>query len=282
MTRPPSPEVPAPAAAPPPHGPAVMVRRYDPDRFLATLAAPETVRPALWALLAFNYEIARVREMVSQPVLGQIRLQWWREALDEMAGGGPVRRHEVATPLAAALRRFPVSRAHLDALIDARERDLGAEPPADLVALEAFLEATSSRLIAAEAEILSGADGGEAARLLGIAWGLVGVIRAVPFQQAAGICHIPAALGWTPQQGRSPALGAALASLGRVAAERLAAARALRRSVPIPALPALLIGRLAAFRLKQLEAADWDPYRIPASDPLAPGRIAWGRLIRRY
>jgi phytoene synthase len=259
-----------------------MVRRHDPDRFLATLAAPETVRPALWALLAFNYEIARVREIVSQPVLGQIRLQWWRDALAEIEGGGPVRRHEVATPLAEALRRFPVRRAHLDALIDARERDLGAEPPASLQDLEGFLEATSSRLIAAEAEILSGADGGEAARRLGLAWGLVGVIRAVPFQHAAGICHIPAELGWTPQQGRSPALGQALANLGRIAGEHLSAARRLRRRVPSPALPAFLIGRLAAFRMQQLSAADWDPYRIPPADPLASWRIAWGRLIRRY
>jgi NADH dehydrogenase [ubiquinone] 1 alpha subcomplex assembly factor 6 len=277
MTRPLSP---APATAPP--GLAAMLRRHDPDRFLATLAAPEAVRPALWALLAFNYEIARVREMVSQPVLGQIRLQWWREALDEIYGGGPVRRHEVATPLSEALRRFPVRRAHLDALIDARERDLGAEPPATLQDLEGFLEATSSRLIAAEAEILSGADGGDAARLLGLAWGLVGLIRAVPYQHAAGICHIPAELGWTLQQGRSPALGVALAHLGRIAGEHLSAARALRDRVPSPALPAFLIGRIAAFRLQQLSAAAWDPYRPPAPDPLASWRIAWGRLIRRY
>src|ERR1700721_1302405 len=86
------------------------VRRYDRDRFLATLFAPASLRPDLWALLAFNLETARVREVVSQPILGQIRLQWWRDAIEEIYDGKPARRHEVATPLAETIKRHGLSR----------------------------------------------------------------------------------------------------------------------------------------------------------------------------
>lgn len=56
------------------------LQRLDPDRWLTTLFAPDASRPGLFALYAFNAEIARARESVSQPMIGQIRLQWWREA----------------------------------------------------------------------------------------------------------------------------------------------------------------------------------------------------------
>ena len=59
-----------------------LVRRHDRDRYQTALFAPADRREALFALYAFNYEIARVRESVTQPMLGQIRLQWWREVID--------------------------------------------------------------------------------------------------------------------------------------------------------------------------------------------------------
>ena len=72
-----------------------LVRRHDRDRFQTALFAPAAHREALFALYAFNYEIARVREIVREPMLGRIRLQWWREAMAAAFAGGPVRRHEV-------------------------------------------------------------------------------------------------------------------------------------------------------------------------------------------
>src|SRR3954465_7509110 len=81
---------------------AAIVRRHDRDRYQTALFAPADRREALFALYAFNHEVARVREAVTTPMLGQIRLQWWREIIDAAYAGTPARRHEVATPLVAA------------------------------------------------------------------------------------------------------------------------------------------------------------------------------------
>src|SRR5713101_9720914 len=93
---------------------AALVRRHDRDRFQTVLFAPAARREALFALYAFNYEIARVRESVSEPMLGQIRLQWWREVVAAAYAGDPPRQHVVAEPLAAVIRDFALTRSHFD------------------------------------------------------------------------------------------------------------------------------------------------------------------------
>ena len=105
-----------------------QVRRHDRDRYLCALFAPAAARQALFALYAFNIEIARVRELVSEAALGRIRLEWWREALDAVAAGAPPR-HEVAQALARAVEAFQLPHAALAALIEAREFDLLDQPP---------------------------------------------------------------------------------------------------------------------------------------------------------
>src|ERR1700730_8766640 len=115
---------------------AALLRRHDRDRFQTALFAPAQRREALLALYAFNYEIARVRESVREPMLGQIRLQWWREAIATAYEGGAARHHEVVEEITAATRGRSLSRAHFYRQIDARERDLDDTPPATLNALE--------------------------------------------------------------------------------------------------------------------------------------------------
>src|SRR5262245_34534045 len=96
-----------------------MVQRHDHDRFQTVLFAPAARREALFALYAFNYEIARVRESVTQPMLGKIRLEWWRENVAIAFEGAPVRHHIVVEPLTAAIRETALTREHFDRLIDA-------------------------------------------------------------------------------------------------------------------------------------------------------------------
>src|SRR3981189_3867719 len=97
---------------------AALVRHHDRDRYQTALFAPARRREALLALYAFNYEIARVRETVTQPMLGQIRLQWWRENIAAAFEGGPFRHHPVVEPLAAVIRDLRLTRDHFDRLID--------------------------------------------------------------------------------------------------------------------------------------------------------------------
>src|SRR5205823_2131126 len=117
----------------------------------------------------FNYEIARVRESVTTPMLGQIRLQWWREVIEAAYSGAPARPHEVAAPLTAMIREYRLSRQLFDRLIDAREEDLADEPPARMAALEAYAEGTSANLVRLALEILAGENAGNTPRLIDVA-----------------------------------------------------------------------------------------------------------------
>src|ERR1700726_3708861 len=89
---------------------AGLVRRHDRDRFQTALFAPAAAREALFALYAFNYEIARVRESVREAPLGQIRLQWWREAIDAAFSDRAQRRHDIVEAITAAIRERGLSR----------------------------------------------------------------------------------------------------------------------------------------------------------------------------
>ena len=83
---------------------AALVQSADPDRFMATMAAPVAARRVLFPIFALNIEIARAPWVTQETMIAEMRLQWWRDALAEIAAGGPVRRHEVITPLADVLR----------------------------------------------------------------------------------------------------------------------------------------------------------------------------------
>jgi phytoene synthase len=243
-----------------------LLRRVDYDRYLCALFAPPERRPALFALLAFNHEIARVREAVSEPMLGQIRLQWWRESIEGIHGG-TVRRHEVVEPLAEAVGRHGLSRAHLDALIDARERDLDDAPIADLAALEAYAEATAAPLAALMVEALGG-ETCEAARHAAVAYALVGLMRAVPFHAAQSRLYLPAdrlaARSLSPTEalsGRfSAPLGTVIGEVLDLAGQRLEAARGSKNGAPRSVRPALLPGKLAAMYRARLTALGNNPY----------------------
>jgi NADH dehydrogenase [ubiquinone] 1 alpha subcomplex assembly factor 6 len=272
---------------------AEKLRRYDRDRYLATLFAPTKRRQNLWAVLAFNLEVARVREAVSQPMLGQIRLQWWREAIDEIYDGRVVRRHDIVRPLADAIGRRGLSRRSFDAIIDARERDLAETPPATLAELESYASDSAGELFALLAEVLRpGRTDTEAIRRIGTGWGLVGIIRAVPFHASTKRIFIPAEIAQRAdlheheilERKFTPTLGAALAELAAAARSHLAAGRAARRKIHRSALPILLPARLADLYLARLAAGGYDPYRpgIQRPDPMAAWRMGWGRLTGRF
>ena len=272
---------------------AALVRRHDRDRFQTALFAPDAARGALFALYAFNYEIARVRESVREPMLGQIRLQWWREAIDAAYGEARPRRHEVVEPLTAAIRAHGLGREHFARLIDTRERDLVDAPPTTLAALEDYAEGTSAPLIRLALEALGAAtpQTRSAATEIGIAYALIGLVRAMPAHARTGRSMIPeevaaeAALDPADDAAlrATPALRRAVEIIARAASRRLAAARAMRRDLPKAALPALLSARIAAHALKRLERAGFDPFAgAGEGDPLQSWRLAFAMLRGRF
>jgi NADH dehydrogenase [ubiquinone] 1 alpha subcomplex assembly factor 6 len=268
---------------------AQSLRRHDRDRYLTTLFAPAERRADLVALYAFNFEVAKTREIVHEPLLGRIRLQWWRESIDAIYRGLPLRKHEVIEPLAAAIRRHDLTRYHFDRLIDAREADLEEEPPASLNALEVYAEDTAARLVRLALEILDARDegAGEVGRHLGIAWALTGVLRALPVQVRLRRVSLPADLIANARLDvvrflelkSSPTLVQIIEQLAERAGEHLAMARAARAAMPRRALPALLIGILADTHLRRIARAGYDPF---ARDLAQPDMLASWRLTMAW
>lgn len=241
---------------------AQQVRRYDPDRYFAALMAPGGARRAIIALYAFNLEIAKIREVVSEPMLGRIRLQWWRETIAGIYHG-KVRQHSVSIALDGAIESTGLAQQSFETMLDGREFDMADRPPDSLDELVTYADATSGELACLIMETVEGADEAarRAARHAGIAWALVGVIRAVPFHAMQGRSYIPG-------DREGDALQGAIAGIADEARRYLALAgdaanRKLRRCPPISQLC------LVARDIRMIERAGYDPYALPPANPFA-------------
>ena len=238
------------------HACAGIVERGDPDRHLAVMAAPPEARARLWPIYAFNVEVARAPWLTEEPLIAEMRLQWWRDALEEIAEGRAVRRHEVTTPLSEVLDAEGAQ--VLDAAVTARLWDARREPFADEAALDGHLEDTAGALLWAAARSLGARSGEEAVRGAAYAQGLANWLRAVPALEARG--RLPLVDG-RPE---------AVAALARRGLERLAEAR--REGVPPEARPTMLAVWRAGPVLRRAAA---DPRRV------ADGALEGSEFARR-
>lgn len=272
---------------------ADQVRAHDYDRYLCGLFAPEEARAGLYALYAFNVEVARTPEVVSEPVLGEIRLQWWRDAVSQ-AYGGVAPRHQVVQALAVAISRFALPQDAFETFLSARARDLDDAPPADFPALESYAEATAGSLTALSLACLGATQPRtlQAGRHVGIAWALTGLLRAIPFHAAQRRVYLPQdrldAAGVSVDAlfdgRRQAALAVVVAGVAAEARRHLRLARRLRIGIPRMALPALLPATLLDGYLSRMARQKYDVYS-PRIDlpPLARQlRLAWKASIRRF
>lgn len=257
------------------------LRKSDPDRWRTTLFARGALRARLIAVYAFNAEIARVRETVSEPMLGQIRLQWWREALDEIETGTKLRKHPVVLALAAARPEL----APLRAAIDARERDLDDAPYASLDEMVGYARGVGGSISRA-------AFGQEhaSAEPVGTAYALAGILRALPFFARQRRTPLPADLlddaeittDMLHENKAGPALRRVTEPIAMRALEFLNEARATKP--PRGVFAAVLPGKVAALALKRLEQANYDPFDAALRRP-APAdiwRLWLANSLRRF
>jgi phytoene synthase len=253
------------------------LREADPDRYLATLFAPEEAQSHLAALYLFSAEIARIRSLIKEPAMGEIRYQWWREVL---AGerAGEAKDHPVAAALlvAVAAHRLPVK--PLVDLIDARTFDLYDDPMPTWLDLEGYAGETSSALIRLASLILANGEdrgGAEAAGHAGVAYALTGLLRAFPWTSRAGQVFVPIEVLDThrvmPSQIRqgqnSPGLAAALADVRARARQHLVETRARIATIPRVIAPAFLPVALVDPYLKAMDRRDYDPFRSEVDVP---------------
>ena len=230
---------------------AALVQRADPDRFRAAMAAPVSARAVLFPLYALNVEVSRAPWVTAEPMIAEMRLQWWRDALDEVSRGQGVRRHEVVTPLVGVLD--DPACALLDRLILARRWDIYRDPFEDEAAFDGFIEDTAAGLMWVAARALGAPAAAEAAlRDIGYGQGVAAWLRAIPALERAG---------------RKPLVDGrpnAVAELAQKGLLRLARGRA---SVPRgPGVAAAIL-------------PSWDSAHILAMAAAQPGRVADGALV---
>lgn len=265
-----------------------LVQQGDKARFLTALFAPDAVQDDLLTLYAFNLEVAKTKETVSEPMLGQIRLQWWRETLDAIYAGETPRKHEVVTPLAAVIRKHALPQDAFLALIDGRESDLDVPPPATDAAFTAYIDATGGQL-GRLAGLICGADPDHAATVAR-AYTLVGLLIGLPRRAQLGRVDLPLdRLGAAGLTARAIRDGVPSDALNQLVLTFIAEAEKTLSDlgpVPKPGRAALLPATLARRLIARLRAAGGDPFRAAAElqarpDAFLPLHLWWAMRRRR-
>jgi phytoene synthase len=251
-----------------------LVREIDKDRFLAALFAPADKRRDLFALYAFNAEVAGVQGKVHEPLAGEVRLQYWH---DLVAGSGEPGANPVASALLETVRRHALPRQRLLDLIEARRFDIYGETLSSRADLENYVDKTSSAVIELAMRLLG--DPGpaelELAHSAGIAYATAGLARAFAFHAAHGRIFVPEEI--LSRQGAAPAdilagrataeLQAALADFRQLARGHLDRIRQALAGLPDRLVPAVLPAALVRPYLARMERGDYQPFRTAVDVP---------------
>ena len=271
-----------------------QVRQGDRDRYLALLFAPASARSALAAIAAFNLELARAATDITESMLGLVRLQWWREAVEEIRAGGAIRRHQVAEALAAATRTHGLSTDLMLAMIASREEELESDGAPTHAVFDARADAGAANLIRLSLQVL-GLDPKDAtlsatSASVGRAYATVGCARSVLLDARRRKIRLPAEalaeagvnLDHLLEMRPQPELRACLRLLAERADSDLQAAR--QASIPRRARPLLLTAKLAALHLERLRRASYDPFdpRVIETAPFDVWRLLGTIITGRF
>jgi phytoene synthase len=260
---------------------AELVRSHDFPRYASTLFVPAPQRRALLALYAFNVEISRVREQVSQPLPGEVRLQWWTDMLAG-AGHGGVEGNPVAAELLLAIRGWHLPVERLSRLIDEHQFDLYNDPMPSMAALEGYINDTACALFSLGAGI-AGCQSEEIehlARHAGLAQGITQVISALPLDAPRRQLFVPLQLLESQGSGmeevffgkETPKVRAALDQLIAEARGHLTTAFALLAGAPPAVRQVFLPLALVSRDLMRMSRADSDPFALRVTSRL---RTLW-------
>jgi phytoene synthase len=254
---------------------ADLVRGHDFARYASTLFVPAVQRRPLLALYAFNVEISRIRELVSQPLPGEVRMQWWTDMLAGEGHGG-VEGSPVAAELKLAIRNCLLPVERLSRLVDEHQFDLYNDPMPTMAALDGYINDTSSALFSLGAGI-AGWQSPEIehlARHAGLAQGMAQVVAALPLDASRRQLFVPLQLLESHGSGmeevfagkETPRLRAALDQLIGDAKGHLATALALLETAPREVRPVFLPLAPLARDLQRMSRADSDPF-LPSATP---------------
>ena len=262
-----------------------ILRAYDPDRYFATLFAPESRRDALVALHAFDCEIARIRRNVSEPLPGEVRIQWWRDTIE--SGSGESLGHPLARSLFVAIERYALPKQAFLDLLDARIFDLYDDLMPSWSDLEGYCGETSAALVRLSAIILAdGMDPGaaEACGHAGVAIALTQMLRLLSVHARQGQVFLPEE-ALKPYNIRradlvsgydAPELRSVLQQARQRIAGHLQAVHRLRETITPELRPAFLPLACLPLYLKQMERRGYQPFTSPVALP--DWRRIWAML----
>lgn len=261
------------------------IRKSDEDRYYAALFAPADARAHLFTLYQLNHELARVAETVREPMMGAIRLQWWRETIEAAREGKP-RDHDLARALAQMFAVHDLPFDLFDEMIEAREMDAAEVTFADLKALEDYADQTSGNLMRLASRVLGEAHD-DLAREAGVAHALTGLLRAIPFHAARRKVTLPTDLLAAAGTSRDDILathsgkklGPVIARIADAGRAHLAKARAFPK--PGAALPAFFPAATASLYLKRMTAPGFDCFHDAVDVPLFRRQFAMLRATWR-
>ena len=270
------------------------MRQFDRDRFLTSLfAAPES-RDRLHKLYAFNVELSRIRETVSEPLIGQMRIQWWQDIVSTLKQGDPPPKgHPVAESLSSLIRELNLPLPIFDRLLEARSLDVSGKPIESLGELRSYSQGTSATIseLALRCLGVSDATTNLAAQQVGEAWSLIGIVRSVRHHALVGRCFLPELMmvnaGISLQDLQTPyRFRKAVPLLKKIcdnAHELLEEARSKRRQVDVRAIPVLVHATLANQYLDDLEGCDYDLFhpKIITQKPSIP-RLFWNAWRKTF
>lgn len=266
-----------------------MVREDDRERYDCSLFAPASVQPKLWALYAFNQEVAKTRENVSEEALGQIRLQWWRDVIQELREG-KTRDHPVVQAMSKELCEKDIL-GLLEGLIDAREQDLYDEGPADFDALVAYADGVGGLLTETALRLSTVDASGQLitqAHTVGKAWAMMGLVRAIPFHWASNRNYLPddkgkASLATTDADKMFELAAPSIEKMLSYVTDELDGLKSSSMKVPSSARHVFLPAVLIEANLNQLRTCGNNPFKVHEISAL--GRL-WklfkASLLRPY
>lgn len=223
-----------------------LVKTADPDRYAVTILAPENAQKILWPLYAFNVEVSRAPWVTQEPMIAEIRLQWWRDALEEIREGKPVRAHDITQALAAILDAEGAM--SLDKLVDSRKWDIYSDPFKDQADFDGYIDATYGNLIWTAARLIDPQANEPLIRSFAYGCGVAAMLRATASLKSLN---------------RNPLLNDSadgLQSLGQKGVARMNDAINARRSLPDTLEPLLMSGWQAAPTFKAVKTSPQSVY----------------------
>ncbi|CEL62485.1 NADH dehydrogenase (ubiquinone) complex I, assembly factor 6 OS=Bos taurus GN=NDUFAF6 PE=2 SV=1 [Rhizoctonia solani AG-1 IB] len=250
-----------------------LVRKHDYEAYLSSYFYPRAAQPGYFALRAFNIELAMIRETVSRPIIGKMRMQFWRDAIKSITNDKPTK-HPIAIALHEASQKAKLPPYYLKRMVDSRDEDLDRESHITLEGVTQYAESTSSTLLYLLLGLLHQSHSdtfAHAASHVGIAHSFATLLRALPFHATNRRMVIPAEItakhGVRQEEvfrmgGDAHGIDDAVFEFATVANDHILTARDTFKNsrVPSEAMPAFLSAVPVVSFLSRLEQVNFDAF----------------------